>query len=377
MEKSLQDEPLASLCGVKVSFLVMVRFIEPLIRSKGIEVPRRIVLQVDSSEDVEALKAYFQNFDAAVDAHINDVKNSKCYVVSVYKNCKGKVLQLLEKEELSLILIVSGIVPSYLADCYIIQFDNQIINEEATFWDREIRKYMDYISKHPLLVLQELENFKTSKWYMEHKFMSSLDVSFHAVLEVYHAYYRRGHCETDTDEWVEILENGIEIIADEAEGIGYDMTQSIKTIVSRYLEDHSEIMFCDIEEVEGQVVKALECGQAILYDDLWYYFPERLFRTMFEPLRNTISIIDIKNRLFDEGYLGCDKGCTSGFTIKKVIVTTLGQWYRIRFLKIYRSFIVEDGSLAPEERRWVECTSDRSMENGSAIHQETLPMTQF
>lgn len=169
MEKSKQIGPLASFSGIVSTFLHMGRFVEPLVRSKGIEVPNQIVLQVGNDGDAMALKEHFRTLGAAVDTPIKEVKCSQCYVTTVSANSKAKILRLLERKDLLLVFIVSGLVPSYLADCCVVQVDNRISNDETEFLAIESRNFIDYVCENPYILLQDLDNFKTSKWYIEHK----------------------------------------------------------------------------------------------------------------------------------------------------------------------------------------------------------------
>ncbi len=349
MDKSAQTLPLVSDVGAVAMLLSLAGFIRPLMESRQIEMPSHIVLQVGDVESDEMLSRMLKNLGATIDMGVSKVRSHQCLVASVSRNYKSRILRLLEREGLLVVFIVPGIVPLPLMDCCTVQLDGRIAREEARLLAAEVELFKDYARRNPSLIIRDLDSFKSTNWYLENQFASSLAVSLHAVLEAYQSCYRSMHYEADTDAWLGHLKGAVARSIRQTEGQGCDIMQPMRALVIGYIEAHPEIILCDVEEVTERVAKALEHDRAILYDDTWYYFPEKLFRFVCEPLHGIVSVLEIKRRLLEEGHLFVNRGVTD-YTTKKAYTTAYGQPCRKRFLKVSRSFIIEDGSLKLEER---------------------------
>lgn len=335
--------------GVVSTILSMAAGIAPLMMDQGIAMPSPVILQTGDAELAEALKGHFQVLGAAVGTAVCMVRNDQCIVMLVSRNCKNSILHILGRDFPSLVFIAAGVVPSFLPDDYVLQLEDRISKPEAKVLAAEVGSFKAYAQQNPGIVVRDLEIFKSSNWYAENLFASPLTILFHATLAVYRSYHRGRHSEAETDTWLGILQDAIERCIRQAEGQGFDILQPIRRLVTTYIKEHSRIVIRDIESVDGQVEKALACDQAILFDYACYYFPEKLFRLMCGPLLDGVSILEIKARLLNEGVLHCNRESIHNFTVKRQFMTADGRMLRLRFLKISRSFIVEDGTLALEE----------------------------
>lgn len=351
MEESQEILQLANAPGIVTMLLSMFFYVEPLMRSKGISMPFPLIVQVDGTESAGDMKRLFRDMGAAVDSSVSGTRNDQCMVLSVSRNCKAGIVGALAKRETALVIIVAGVVPSYVPDDCVIQLNGRIPNGKMEGLAAEFSSFKAYANQNPKIVLRTMEIFKTSNWYVNNRFASPLAISIHAALEVYHICYRGTHCEADTDAWLGLLKEVAARIIRQAEGRGYDIVQPIRMLVTGYIEAHQEISICDIEEVDRQAAKALARAQAVLFDNKYYYFPVKLFDAICRPLLSTVSILEVKGKLMEEGILCCNDKTARTFTVKKQFVTTYGEIIRPRFLKILRSFIIEDGTLMLEERR--------------------------
>ena len=72
----------------------------------------------------------------------------------------------------------------------------------------------------------------------------------------------------------------------------------------------------------------------ILQDHNNYYFPEKFFKTICEPLLKSVSFLHLKNEMHKNGMLICDDSKHKNFTVKKFFYNNeSNEEIRMRFLK--------------------------------------------
>lgn len=99
-----------------------------------------------------------------------------------------------------------------------------------------------------------------------------------------------------------------------------------------------------------------------MFDEEFYYIPEKILRKACESFRDSVSILSVKRALFDSGFLCCNDAKEGNYTVKKLLTNAYGCSFRPRFLKIKKEFFISGGSLGLEERR-KKCTLEISAEN--------------
>ena len=126
----------------------------------------------------------------------------------------------------------------------------------------------------------------------------------------------------------------------------YDVEDEIRSLIWKFLEQ-STVQTCAVESVSGEMYRAVKDNNAILYDDEYYYFSERLVKKMVQPLMDTMSIGELKKLLKDQDIIICNG---AGYTIKKRFTTVFGYYDRMRAIKIRKDTLMSDEGLLLEDR---------------------------
>lgn len=363
---------------VLLMLLVLHMEIKPLLEEAQLSISRGIVLVAENKHFAEQLLRSLIVMGAKIyDCQKNVINSDTCIMTPTKKNSK-KVIMCLEGEEIAPILICYGIPPEYLSGEYIIPVDSVGESVDEEFLKAEIERFRKYVRASPELVVRELQIFKSSTWYLNNSSGSILNISLHAVLSIYKMFYREYHDEGKTENIMESIKSVIELYVYKSEEYGacIDIVQPLRSLMITYMDNHEEVGIGDVDEVNGALTKALEANRGILYDEDWYYIPEKLFYSICDPILQFVSMPEIKKNLVEEGFLYCNNNLGNNFTTKKLFTNVYGQNLRIRFLKIDKELIIGDGSLGLEERRQTVCISERKTDN-YMLPEEALLMNQY
>ena len=99
--------------------------------------------------------------------------------------------------------------------------------------------------------------------------------------------------------------------------------------------EHVDVVVSNVDNVSGHAYEAMKVDKAILYDEEFYYFPERLIKEIAQPLMETMAIGELKKMLKDQGIIVCNG---QGYTIKKRFTTMSGYCGRMRRRRHYERY---------------------------------------
>ena len=182
--------------------------------------------------------------------------------------------------------------------------------------------------------------------------------------EIFCSYFREKHDETQTRELRVILHQAIKQSLELAECYAEDLENAdfIKKAIESCVDRNDGIKIGKIDEVEGELAKALQEEEAILFDEEYYYISEKILRKACEFFQDSVSILSVKRALLDSGFLCCNDAKEGNYTVKKLLTNVYGYSFRPRFLKIRKEFFMSGSSLGLEERGR-KCTLEISMGN--------------
>lgn len=252
-------------------------------------------------------------------------------------------------------VVVNGIVPDELKEMgYIIEISSEMCKSmETPEFQAEINGIINFIRENPDVVARELDLLCTSETFEKRDSDSPLFANLLAASRVYVAFYRDTHTDKETAAFKAEVEREIRRCVQRAEELAeeYDAADAIKATINRYFSQNRNFGIFDVCEVNGRVLKAVKSGQAILFDEKFYYVCEPLFKKACGSLLTVLSHIQIKKILREEGILVCNRTENTNFTVKKVLVNEKGQSLRERFIKLGKEFLVSPEGLYLEERR--------------------------
>lgn len=274
-----------------------------------------------------------------------------------------EIFQFLREEGFSPVIIVHGMIPDFLR-----RGSNLIVLDQGTGIQEPLilnalQDFCSYIRSHPDLLQRQVRLCKTAE-FLQQTCQEPLYISLEAAAEVFCSYFRETHDETQTkekrDSFHQVIRQSMELAESYAEDL--ENTDFIKKAVENYIDANAGIQVGKVDEINGELTKAIQREEAILLDEKFYYMPERILRKACEPFQNSVSILGVKRALLDSGFLCCNDAKEGNFTVKKLLTNVYGYSFRPRFLKIKKELFMSGNSLGLEERRR-RCTLEISTEN--------------
>lgn len=261
------------------------------------------------------------------------------------------------------IIVVCGMIPECLKrNTNLIVFEN-VMNMQQSETLQVLRDFCEYVHANPTLLQRQLRLCKSSDFFQQ-SHENPLYISMETAAEIFCCYYRESHDEVRTRQQRLFFHHAIIHHLELAECYTEDLesVDLIRKVIENYIDGNSVVQIGKVSEIDGELTKAVEREAAILYDEKFYYIPEKILRYACEPFQNVASVLSVKRALLESGFLCCNDGREGNFTVKKLLTNVYGHSFRLRFLKIRKEFFLSDNSLGLEERRQ-KCTSEILMEN--------------
>lgn len=272
---------------------------------------------------------------------------------SKYQKCE-ELASFLDIKKFVPVVVVQGIVPEELREmAYIIEVSPEMAKfMETPEFRAEVGIMIKFIRENPDVVVRELELLRTSEVFLKDDSNSPLFKNLLAAMCVYLSFYRSTHTDKKTATVKAEMEREIQECARRAEELTeeYDCTDAVKTAINLYFERNRNLEIYDCSEVNEWVLKAVKAGEAVLFDNDFYYMGEALFKSACSSLLTALSLVQIKKNLRDEGFLVCNRTESTNFTVKKVFGDKKGQSFRERVIKLKKEFLVSRDGLYLEER---------------------------
>lgn len=212
--------------------------------------------------------------------------------------------------------------------------------KNTPYMQLNVSKFTSYVRKNPEWICSMIKLFSSSSIYETNTSESSLVLAFKLAAYLFSSFFRLSNSEIETNV---LLEQLLDLITDFENVMEYysndaDVLFATRKLFKNFAFENNDILVADVNDIDGAVYEALTRDSAIIYDEKFYFVPEKLFKMACEPLASTISFLNIKRALHEENILARNENEASGFTIKKIIVSSYGIITRIRFLKIRKEF---------------------------------------
>ncbi|MGN8753896.1 hypothetical protein [Blautia sp. HCP3S3_C4] len=319
-----------------------IAFLRPLLNDVNADIDQGIIVLLDSGAQARAWALECEHrMDAKLITELgkSDARNYQAGV-HVLKNCDtvDAVEDFLSERKFLPILAVGGILPfSLREDHYIIRLRD--IKNISEFSDD-----YEYFCKFCIANAGFIENI--IKNYVNKKELTAF-LTFETIGLVWDNYYyntQRKECSKDF--WKKYRQDISRFMESQEDYEDcYDVEDEIRSLVWKFLEQ-STVQTCAVESVSREMYQAVRDNKAILYDDEYYYFSERLVKKMVQPLMDTMSIGELKKLLKDQDIIICNG---AGYTIKKRFTTVFGYYDRMRAIKIRKNTLMSDEGLLLED----------------------------
>lgn len=325
----------------------------------GVRLDKGIALIADDDEMASLLEMTLcEGFDA-VRIEFGRGKN----VQPLNYQCGVKVYDLHDKEEKILeflretsflpVVIVGGIVPKFMVQkAYLFRCSASV--GEVQFVAELYAQFREWFMKNPQNVQEIIESVKKEK--------------IGQVKNGMEGYISIQKCVVVTcflwDVTMAILGIPEDERKKEAENYLLNMIRAINNM-EEYGEDcdvYDAVRLCIRDSVmkEKYCVVDVKCVQVynpntILYDDDYYYIPDKMLQHMCEGILRCVSFLQLKKEMADIGMIKCGEG-TKNYTVKKMISLSRE---RKRFIKIPKDYLLDDTGLGLENYSLME---DKSFE---------------
>lgn len=334
--------------------------------AKGYGLDKGIVLVLDEKTSKAGFLKNLQDICGAVMVSVpkrgceNTVRNYQLAVCEYNKYQKWENLNaFLDNKKFVPIIVTYGIVPDVLKDlAYIIEISAETSRSmETPEFREEIDAMIKFVRANPDVVVRELDLLRTSEIFKKRKNDSLLYTNLLAALSAYSAFYRSFHSDKETAAVKAEVECEIQKSVQRAEELAEecDSADAIRKVITYYFGKKDNFDIFGVDEVDEISLGKMRSGKAIIYDHEFYYIPEALFKRACGSLLTSVSHIQIKRTLRDEGFLMCNRTEDTNYTTKKVLVNRDGQSFRERVLKFKKEFFISREGLYLEERGNTVC----------------------
>lgn len=312
------------------------------------------VLVVDDDSQIRVLERILvEKMEAKRVKHWNSrtdlPKNYELGVHTYQKYDKEEdILDFLETDIFFPIVIVSGVVPEFLfLRSYIFRCNanEKILKDFHSLYCRMKNCIKDNIEP----MVYELSNINSSKNMANFEVEEKNMQCFRALLasgKIWGILFREENNEKATEEWMsrfcEYAVSALEAM-DDLCGL-CNIAEVVRQQVLQYVLNNP-VEMCERVHYEGDCA-----GDMILVDEDFYYFPESLFKKICAAFEKSVSFLQIKNELYEEKILICNRCKNSNFTVKVGFYDKENEKFvRKRFLKFKKAELYADDGLSLED----------------------------
>lgn len=341
--------------------------IRPLLQNEALDFEQGFVLFAEDSAVCRKIQRFFNEAGAEQCKTVGrsgwKIPNNRIgfHQYSLYDKEK-EIFEFLYSENFTPTVLINGMIPNFLKEGFnLFIFEHGIT--QSSLMLHTFQEFCNDIHENPDLLQRQIRLCRTSIFFKE-DCEKPLYLSLESAAEVFSDFYRESHDESETRQMRWFFHRAIVYHLELAECYAEDLetTDLIKKALENYIDENSWVQIGNVEEIDGELTKAVERDEAILFDKEFYYLPEKILRSACELFRNAVSILSVKKALLDSGFLHCNNAKEGNFTVKKLLTNVYGYSFRPRFLKIRKNFFMSGNSLGLEERR-EKCILEISTEN--------------
>lgn len=358
--------------GTSASALFLVDImaeIRPLLEDAGLMQPGGLIVFSKNIGNISEIKRFFRRVGAVqcekLTVSEGAIPNNKIgFHVHQKYDKEEPLLKFLAEGEFTPAVLIHSFIPEHLKESgHLI-----VLEGEVDFEDEDIqagKSFKEFIHQKPEFLENSIKYFKNSEFYMRHKWDEETDIALEASAKIYGDFYRLEHTEAEAEKLHSCFRNMIGVLLEREERFSgeWDVLDAVKKVVENYLEENQQIEIGSKDAVEGKLAEANQKQQAILWDDEFYYFPEKVFRYACGSLLEMVSFLEIKREMAAQGVLRCNKISDGNYTVKKTIINAYSCEVRQRFIAIRREFFDREGALTLAERRETSCALELPAES--------------
>lgn len=267
--------------------------IRVLMEDAGASISGGIVLYIPNSNTVESVIHDLNQCGGIIGkirgSQLPSTFNHKAVVIRCQGNYKPEsVFEFLACTEYLPVYLVSGILPDWLRDyANIILVDDELDTDSELRLD-SLKGFMEFSNSHGDFIIELLNSIKRSEKFEIFE-ESRLYQAFYCVGVLYNHYLHVvGKALQLPSNYFDELDNTIRD-AIEFDDFDLEVVSAVYKALLQYLDVETDILIGDIDNIQGELIKAVADENAILYDDKFYYTPDALFcQAMEEELQDKL-----------------------------------------------------------------------------------------
>ena len=326
-------------------------FVRKLMEYCGFGMDKGIVLVAQDDESAALVKQLFVDHFEAVDIRTFDKTTLQVplnYQIGIHlyrsSDKKEKVLLFLDENAFLPVLIVGGIVPdmvlgkAYIFSCSPLEAD---FIEEKERYRIFVEKLKGNIAGTISRVKGVAEMRNCDKGRVDERY-TRLYKNIYVIGRLWRSINECCGMEEETAEMecMKYLKTAVsEIETMEEHEAGCDVYLGVRNCIMDWVANKNT-GFSEVNE--GNL-------KGILYDEEYYYIPEKLAKVIWSPLLKSVSFQQLKREMLESGILECNSNKNTNYTVKKLVQVRSRGFVRMRFLRIRKECFLTDSGLPLEE----------------------------
>lgn len=330
--------------------------IRVLMEDAGVGISGGIVLYIPNSNAVESVIHDIKQCGGIIGKIRGSQLPSSLNYKAVLVRCQGNhnleiVFEFLACTEYLPLYMVSGILPDWLLDYANIILADEELDTDSGMRLESLNDFMNFSHSHANFIIEFLNSLKKIEKYKNVFVQPKLYQAFYCIGLLYNHYLHVvGKALQLPINYFDELDNTLRD-AIEFDDFDLEVMSAVYKALLRYLDAETDILIGNINEIRGELFKAVKYEKAILYDAKYYYIPDELFcQAMEDEMEADVSCRLLKSILFQEEALVCNN-TRGNYTVKKTLTNIYDEKLRGRFLKFSREKLEVGEQLSLVERR--------------------------
>ncbi len=328
-------------------------FLRPLLQDSGYDTNEGLVLIFDTNKDAQSfLNECVRNMNAVDMGSLKKETNVSNYEMALHvlkrSDDSDLLMDYFHNNAFYPVLLSGGQIPMCLDEPVVIRIYTANFGAVIGSFSRKFEMFAKYVAKNADTVVKKLKSLHVSK-YLKHAAVENEEKrnlqTFLAVGFVWNDFMSSITLPLAfLDDFARQCLSMVKKSRDFFDHV--DLEEEMSEVIFQYLEHHPEVKIFHANEVTQAGLNAIEVSEAILFDDDFYYIPERLVKRICAPLLATKSVGVLKEELAKEGIIVCN---LDGYTVKKKYWTVDGNSNRMRAIKFAKDMLITREGLALEE----------------------------
>lgn len=339
----------------EVKMISGLAFAREILKNEKLDIDQGLIVLLDSKREARIWGRIFEeNLDGKTINWIKRRDGILNFEAGIYhlngNENEDVVADFMTEKRFLPIITVGGILPYYVRENSYVVRVHELGGMEA--FKREYGRFRAYVITNVDYIRKQLDyRYKKLPEVCYFNRQSEYYTVFKTIMAVgyiWYTFYKKTSTEEKAEQfWEQYKRNCYKLVSEFREFQAcYEIETEFTALTWKYLRSHMDITLCKAEEVTIAVQKAMGEEKVILYDCEFYYFPEKLVKSICKQMLETVSVGELKVLLKNRGIIVCNN---EGYTIKKRFWMSSGVCDRMRAMKIKKETLMSSEGLLLED----------------------------